>query len=304
METPHPKLLPLLQEHGLTWEEFLKRGRPPAGMRDKRAAIVTKLHESGCSWAEMYEITGLSNGAIQRLTGAKGCKAVQEKRKRLGRDVGATWAGKKRPGQLERQWAKGTFDFHRGRIRPPEEIEKLRAGWTPSHRLQAGERTKIRIWGDAKIRERLLRFHRSPEERGRCSRAQVQRMLENPEKYLRGRSQWVDTPKGSALRAYARSSYEVAAIQMLERDPRVIRYEHEHRIVLPDGHWVLPDFLVEYQGGRVVVVEIKASWVFNLPEGHKVKKRLRLAQELAVARGWEFSIWTEQELKDALSRAA
>ena len=299
MKTPHPKLVPLLLKHGIGWEAFCKRGRPPAGVRDKRVAIVTELHEGGCSWSEMYEITGLSNGSIQRLTGAKGCAAVRAKRRNLGKNVGATWAGKKRPGQLERQWASGTFNFHRGRVRSPEERARLKASWTPELRLQAKDNSKRYVWGNPKVRARLLDFHRSPEERVRCSRAQVQRMKDNPGKYLRGRAQWMDTPKGSAGRAYVRSSYEAAAVRLLESDPLVVRYEHERRMMLPDGRWVLPDFVVERADGRTSLIEVKADWVFSLPEGHKTRKRILIARDLAANQGWDFIVWTEQELKNA-----
>ena len=39
----HHQLLSLLDQHGLTLEMFRKRGRPPKGVREKRAAWVFKL---------------------------------------------------------------------------------------------------------------------------------------------------------------------------------------------------------------------------------------------------------------------
>ncbi|OHD18651.1 MAG: hypothetical protein A2Y38_19460 [Spirochaetes bacterium GWB1_59_5] len=103
-------LVPLLEKHGLTWEVFRKKGRPDQGVRDRRAALVTELHRVGTTWAEMMEITGLSNGAIQRLTQAMWNPESRKQASRCGRVTGASWKGKKRPGQLERQWQKGDFD--------------------------------------------------------------------------------------------------------------------------------------------------------------------------------------------------
>lgn len=110
MESPHPKLVALLQKHSLDWSVFVKRGRPPGGVREKRSAIVTELHESGYSWADMMTITGLSNGAIQRLTQAMWNPESRENVRQNMKKVGGSWRGKKRPGQLEAQWGKGDFD--------------------------------------------------------------------------------------------------------------------------------------------------------------------------------------------------
>ena len=299
MENPHSKLVPLLEARGLTWASFSRRGRPPAGVRDKRAAIVTALHESGCTWAEMIEITGMSNGAIQRLTQAKGCAAVQKRRAEMGRRAGRATRGRRREWlteQLKQQWADGKFDFHRGRVRSEAERDLLRAAWTPERRQAKSEQTKKQVWGSPRVRERLLAFHRSPQERARRSKLQVQRMKDNPTKYLRGRAAWVSTPKGVKPRTYVRSSYEVAAVSKLEADPNVVSYEYECRFVLPDGRWILPDFLVTLVGGQQVLVEVKSAWVFNMPSSHKVHRRLREAGELAAGNGWDFAIWTEKAL--------
>jgi hypothetical protein len=246
----------------------------------------------------MVEITGLSLGSIERLTKAMWNKASRENSSAVGVRVGKSWKGKHRPGQLEKQWASGTFDFHRGRVRPEWELEKLQASWTPELRLRAGEHSH-RIWADALLRSKLLAFHRSLEERTRRSILQTQRMLENPEKYIKGRAEWVLTPKGIGERTFARSSYEVLAIRMLEANPNVTKYEHEHRFVLCDGHWVLPDFLVQYVDGHRSLIEVKASWVLGLPSDHKVQQRLEVARRLADEHGWGFIIWTERELKNA-----
>ena len=305
--TPHSRLVPLLEQCDLDYATFSKRGRPPVGVREKRSVIVTILHESGCSWAEMIEITGLSNGSIQRLTEAKGCAAVVARRQEQGRLSGEMTRGCKRPWltrQLKRQWADGKFDFHRGRVRSEKECQKLRQSWTSELRKAAASRVEEKVWGHPEVSKRLLAFHRSPAERVRRSRAQVERMKTDPMKYLRGRSAWVDTPKGDKPRTYVRSSYEVATIALLEHNPKVAAYEYERRFTLDDGRWVLPDFLVTFNDGRVLLVEVKAQWIFSLPFNHKVHRRLRESQMIANQNGWDFEVWAEKELGDALRTAA
>ena len=184
---PHPQLVPLLEKHGITWEAFSKRGRPASGIRDKRASIVTELHSDGISWGDLMAITGLSNGGIQRLTGAMWNPNSRERVKEIGRGIGSSWKGKTRPGQLEAQWAAGVFDSLRGRIRSDAEKAKLKAGWTPEKRSKMADRSRA-LWEDPSIRDRILAFHRSPEERARRSAAQALRLAQNPAQWSRGKS--------------------------------------------------------------------------------------------------------------------
>lgn len=299
---PHPKLVPLLTKHGISHTDFVRKGRPLKGTGDAlvqaRSAIITELHSQGTSWAEMVEVTGLGLGSIQRLTKAMWNPASRETVKANGVRVGSSWKGKARPGQLEAQWAAGVFDFHRGRVWSDTAKQALRDGWTQECRRACSERVK-RYWMDPLVRAKIMAFHTSPEERAKRSRAQIQRLRDHPGRYLRGKAQWVDTPKGIHSRAYARSSYEVAAIHALEADPLVLRYEHERVLALPDGHWILPDFIVEYTGGRagiIELVEVKAAWVMSQPDDSKVAQRLTKAREFAVEQGWSFTVWTEREL--------
>jgi len=171
-------------------------------------------------------------------------------------------------------------------------------------REQAAQRIQETVWGDPEVRDRLLFFHRSPEERARRSRAQSKRMQENPGKYLRGRAAWVATPKGTQDQVYVRSSYEKAAVAVLEAASEVVTYEYERRFELKTGKWILPDFLVTMQDGPNLLVEVKAAWVFNLPYMHKVHVRLRETEDLARQLGFGFAIWTEKELGNAFSAAA
>lgn len=293
----HPELLPLLQDNDISVEIFRKKGRPPKGVREKRSAIVTALHKSGKSWAEMEEITGFSTGAIHRLTEAVGCQAMKQKQKQLGKAVGFSWKGKSRPNQLEKQWESGCFDHLKGRVRTPEERQKLREGWTEEARQRRSELSK-ELWDDPDMREQLLAFHRSPEERIRRSKAQARRMKENPSKYLRGKGCWVTPSKAKRDLFWIRSSYEKKAIEVLEADSNVMSYEYEKMITLPSGRWIFPDFLIQYVNKGLYLVEVKASWVLKRPEDSKERKRLQIAEEQVNQRGWGFSVWTEKELFD------
>lgn len=295
MSTPHPDLAILLAKFDLDWSTFRKRGRPPIGVREKRSAIVTELHEKGLTWAEIQDVTGLSNGSIQRLSKAKGCDSVIARREALGKVVGASWKGRPRHGQLKYQWAKGDFECLRGRARSPEEREALRQGWTPEARQRASENS-LKLWSDQDIRARLLHFHRSPEERARRSREQVDRMQKNSGVFLRGRAQWVNTPKGNKDQVRVRSSYEAAAVRILEADPDVVEYEFERRVVLPDNKLILPDFIVTFMNKSLALIEVKASWVLGLGSEHPVIGRLCKSEEYATRQGWGFSVWTEKEL--------
>ena len=238
MADPHPSLVPLLEKHGITHDLFTKRGRLPNGLGyvlEARKAIVTELHQAGTKWVDLLAITGLSQGSIQRLTGAMWNPASRETVRENGRVLGHSWKGKPHPGQQERLkalWGAGIFDFHRGRKRSEQERQKLRDGWTPEKREDQSKRS-LALWSDTEIRNKLLTFHRSDSEVSRMSELQTKRMRETPERYSYGCSQWVETPKGATPRCYARSSYEVAAVGLLEADPRVVSYEFEYRVVLP-----------------------------------------------------------------------
>jgi len=303
MTVPHPLLVPVLEKHGIDWDTFSKQGRPAPGVREKRAAVVTDLHSTGNSWAEMMEITGLSNGGIQRLTGATWNPQTRERVRDIGRAVGTSWKGRHRPGQLEAQWAAGVFDVLKGRVRSEGEKANLKAGWTPEKRAKMADRSKA-LWEDPGVRDRILAFHRSPEERARRSVAQALRLAQNPGKWAKGKSRWVNTPKGVAPRAHVRSSYEAATISVLESDPDVIAYQFEPRFTLPDGHWILPDFLVWTTRG-VLLIEVKASWVLKMPPEDRVHLRLNVARDVAKDHGWDFAIWTEKkELKHVVRRSA
>lgn len=299
MDQPHPKLAPLLSKHNVTHADFIKKGRPVKGtgeaLVNARRAIITELHAQGTSWAEMLEVTGLGQGSIQRLTGAMWNSESRKRVSENGVRTGKSWKGKPRPGQLERQWASGTFDFHRGRTRSESERQSLRDGWTPERR-EANRQHALRNWSNPEVRAKIMAFHTTPEERARRSATQAQRMKDTPDVYGRGRAEWVDTPKGLHERTYVRSSYEKAAVIHLESDPDVVRYEHERTLSLPNGRWFLPDFIVERTNATVVLVEVKAAWVLTHPNCGGERRRLAVSESFAKEQGWGFVVWTEREL--------
>lgn len=123
-------------------------------------------------------------------------------------------------------------------------------------------------------------------------------MAKNPSKWLRGIGAWVEPQKCSRSPIWTRSSYERTVVTLLDGDPAVGSYVYEPRVELPSGRWILPDFVVTGLNGLVTLLEVKASWVDTLPEGHKVQKRLREASSYATSMGWEFLVWTEKDFAD------
>lgn len=292
--TPHPDLFSLLEKHNLTLEEFWKTGRGAATSRERRSNLVSDLHSQGTTWARMMEITGLSLSGIQSLTRAMWNPASRENSKECGRKTGHTWKGKKRPGQLERQWKNGTFEHLRGQTLSEERKAKLRESVTPERREKMSTRSK-KMWEDPSLREHLLLFHRSPEERQRRSLLQAQRIQDDPVKWLRGKGGLVSSPKCREGREFwVRSSYEKQAVSLLTQDPRVKSFEFEPRLI-SGGRTILPDFLVDY-GDVQKLIEVKSAWVLSLPEEDKVVRRLNRARECAKELGIPFEIWTEKEL--------
>lgn len=286
-------LEPLLVKFDLTKDDLNKKGRVAKEIVEKRSALVSHLHKQGYSWKEMVEITGLSNGSIQRLTKAKGCKAVQDKRKKLGVKAGRSTKGMDRSEQLKKQWAKGDFDFHRGRVRPQHERDRLKEGWdNPESRAKASANSLENVWGDKEVKQKLMDFHHSPEERAKRSNAQAIRMKDNPTPYLRGKTSIEATPKGNKDEVRVRSSYEAKTISILESDPNVKSYTYEP-IYKVAGRTILPDFVVHYQDGSTTLVEVKSQWALNRED---VIARLALSEKVAGDNGWSYQTWTEKEL--------
>jgi len=222
-----------------------------------------------------------------------------DRRREAGRHLGAQWKGKKRPGQLEKMWQDGVFDSLRGRIRSSEEIDSLRASFTPERRQGISDRFR-RLWKDPSYRDPLLEFHRSQEERVRRSREQAKRIAEDPAKWIRGKGSRVVSGKCERKEFWVRSTYEKAAVEKLESDFKVVSFEYEKRLVLDDRSWILPDFVVTYLDGATALVEVKAAWTLQMPVESEVRRRLDRAHREASKRGWLFFVWTEEDLFDVV----
>lgn len=248
MSTPHPKLVELLEKHGLTLEDFQRKGRLPpdkAHVLERRRDLVTELHAAGTPWAEMIAITGLAQPSIQRLTKAMWNGASRTNVSENAAERGRARKGEKKPWlseQLKQQWADGKFDFHKNRTWTPEEKERLRKS---KHGRQG-------VW------------------------------------------KLIDTDKGG--RIFTRSSWERVAAAKLDADPNVVRFEFERPFEVPGARTIFPDFIVFYTDGSIVLTEVKPKFLTEQPADHKDMIRLRLARDVAEARGWGFQIWTEVEL--------
>lgn len=299
---PDPRLLPLLVRHGLDLETFWKAGRPSPGVREKRSSLVTELHAVGTPWKTMAEITGMSVMTIQRLTKATWNDASRQNRAESMARVTASQKGRARPWvseQLRQAWSEGHFDFHRGRKRTTDELQRQRATFQKNDGSQKASRRRKALWATPAYREKLLKFHRSPEERSKRSKAQSERLEQKP--YGKGRRCWIDP--GQACKClerlagfWVRSTYELAAVQRINSEDCIASYLYEPVIRIQDT-WIKPDFILTLKDGSRLLVEVKAAWATKLPEDHRTMRRLRVAEDYAKAHGMMFAVWTE---KDAL----
>jgi hypothetical protein len=49
-----------------------------------------------------------------------------------------------------------------------------------------------------------------------------------------------------------------------------------------------------------LLVKYELSWEDFSRKGRQVRQRLRLAERLALGRGWQFAVWTEKDLGEWL----
>ena len=249
-------------------------------------------------WARMVELTGLSLAAIQRSTRATGNAASKRNRQESAARVGRQGKDREKPwlsDQMRAAWDTGKFDFHKGRIRSATERETLRLASLRSEVRERRHTAALRRWQRPDERAKLLAYHQREDVRLERSKAQVERMLRNPEKWGRGRGAWVTPLKCTTPRIWTRSSYERIVVSLLDADPDVREYAFEPRVELPTGRWILPDFVVSHHDGSITLIEVKASWVLQQPPEHRHQVRLRVASTYAASMGWDFIIWTEKD---------
>lgn len=173
---------------------------------------------------------------------------------------------------------------------------------------QVSRRTMLRLNSDpAYVAQKSLtmkRLHSDPEfaerhrERGRKRFTILHQDPEFRRKVgsrnnLRG---WHSSPKSGEV--YYRSSYESRAYEILDADDDVVSYQYEP-VSIPylsiDGSTknYYPDLMVQYRGGRSILVEIKPRDLVNT-EVNQAKADAAIAW--CDERNIEFTIWTEQQL--------
>ena len=286
-----PRLQPFLEKYGVQYEMFVKKGRAISNIVDVRSAIITEMHLTGMSWADMIAITGLSNGTIQRHSKGKRNPIVKKKISDNMARMCASRKGEVKPwfsDLLRKLWKDGHFDFHKGRIRPSWECAKLRASLTDARRKHLSH-VRTYLWKTPSYRDSLLQYHRSEEQRRYRSMAQSKRLVENPSLYHRGMGCFMDVSKCSnGSRIWVRSQAEKRAVLKLELDDNVVQYQYEYRFEHED-RWFIPDFIVHYTD-QISMVEVKPAWVVR--QGIQARK-LQIYEAHATANGWGFEIWTQ-----------
>ncbi len=266
-----PRLADLLTRHDLTPDDFYRKGRLPpdkAHVLERRRALVTELHAAGTSWADMVAITGLSQGSIQRLTGAMWNEASRKNVSEPARERAAARKGEEKPWlteQLKEQWAEGKFDFHRGRVHSDEERAKQRAAYTPAVR--------------ARMSLKKITYLQTEAGQNRTY----------------GFKERVTTQKGGSFTT--RSSFERRAAERLDADPQVLSFEYEPIFELENGKYIMPDFIVTWIDGTRTLIEVKPKYIFTCyADDHPYHQRLQVAEQEAARRGMKFAIWTEEVL--------
>jgi len=93
----------------------------------------------------------------------------------------------------------------------------------------------------------------------------------------------------------AQSSLELQMMLRLERDPHVVKWMKRHGITIPwiDGQKhqrrYVPDFLVEYEDGRKVIIEVKDP---SRLDSDDVKRKRKAAEIWCKQRNMEYIIAT------------
>jgi hypothetical protein len=114
--------------------------------------------------------------------------------------------------------------------------------------------------------------------------------------WSRGHYEPLET-KSTKPRSYYRSSWEKIAMEKLDLDPAVTQWTHEPTWIsyTHDGvkRRYVPDFLVRYEDGTTVLMEVGVKSVKDMPQN--ISKR-SAAQTFCEERGWMFRLLTEQDI--------
>jgi len=105
-----------------------------------------------------------------------------------------------------------------------------------------------------------------------------------------------DSPKIG--RCYYRSSYEKKAFQILDKDANVVNYVIDPVVIVYENEDGMdrryrPDLQVFYDDGSIDLIEVKPLWRMDDP---LVIRKCEAAECYAAERGWDFYVWTEEEL--------
>jgi hypothetical protein len=121
-------------------------------------------------------------------------------------------------------------------------------------------------------------------------------MKSDPEKWTRGRGSWITAEKRQKPGEFwVRSTFEAAAVRVIEDDPEAESFVYEKRFKDCEGKTAIPDLTVFWRGGSATIVEVKASWVLKLPDDHERKNQLRRYAAIAERLGYDFEVWTEED---------
>lgn len=117
--------------------------------------------------------------------------------------------------------------------------------------------------------------------------------------YVRGISGNFYSVKNAKTLLY-RSSYELAAMQLFEKDSEVLGYEYES-LAIPyldqsqKLHHTIPDYVIHLKDGSSRIVEVKPTYKIAL-DLHNTKRKLAATKKYALLNSMSFIVLTENEL--------
>ena len=118
--------------------------------------------------------------------------------------------------------------------------------------------------------------------------------------------------KGDSKEVFYRSSWELACCKFLDEDARVEWWNSEEFVVPywsdldKKRHRYFVDFAVKWKTGMTTLIEVKPKRQTQPPKKKNLQEtytfvrnmnKWEAADQVAKDNGWEFVIWTEEELK-------
>ncbi len=129
------------------------------------------------------------------------------------------------------------------------------------------------------------------------SLAMMKRLKENPHSFVGKSKKGYFFSKKNNKNLFYRSSYELKAFEILEKDNTVLSFEYEpFKIEYRFNNKLknyLVDILVNYKDGSSELIEVKPNWQLN--ELSVIAKKEALAS-FAKTNNYKWSIWCEEEL--------